>query len=84
MIESSQGGAEAVSSEFQLYRILCLPELRGVLEHPEHPLSLASQTPYFSEERERGSGNTAYRKFFQAKECGASNEIARFQISICH
>ena len=48
-----------------------------------HPLlavstSLASQTPYFSEERERGSGNTAYRKFSQAKECGASNQIASF------
>ena len=40
--------------------------------------SLASQTPYFSEERERGSGNTAYRKFCQAKECGASNQIASF------
>ena len=40
--------------------------------------SLASQTPYFSEERERGSGNTAYRKFSQAKECGTSNQIASF------
>ena len=40
--------------------------------------SLASQTPYFSEERERGSGNTAYRKFYQAKECGATNYIASF------
>ena len=36
MIESSQGGAEAVSSEFQLYRILCFARAKGVLEHPEH------------------------------------------------
>ena len=35
--------------------------------------SLASQTLYFSEERGRGSGNTAYRKFYQAKECGATS-----------
>ena len=34
MIESSQGGAEAVSSEFQLYRILSLPELRGGARAP--------------------------------------------------
>ena len=36
MIESSQGGAEPVSSEFQLYRILCIARAEGVLEHPEH------------------------------------------------
>ena len=30
MIESSQGGAEAVSSEFQLYRILCFARAKGV------------------------------------------------------
>ena len=29
MIESSQGGAEAVSSEFQLYRILCFARAEG-------------------------------------------------------
>ena len=29
MIESSQGGAEAVSSEFQLYRILCFARAKG-------------------------------------------------------
>ena len=37
MIESSQGGAEAVFFEFQLYRILYFSELRGVPEpHAEH------------------------------------------------
>ena len=35
MIDSSQGGAEAVSSEFQLYRIVCFARAK---EHPEHPL----------------------------------------------
>ena len=34
MIESSQGSAGAVPSEFQLCKILYLSELRGVLEHP--------------------------------------------------
>ena len=29
MIESSQGGAEPVSSEFQLYRILCIARAKG-------------------------------------------------------
>ena len=42
--------------------------------------SLASQTPYFSEEREKGSGNTAYNEFYLAKECGATNEIASLLI----
>ena len=46
--------------------------------------SLASQTPYFSEEREKGSGNTAYNEFYLAKECGATNEIASLLISIRH
>ena len=38
MIESRQGpGAEAGSSEFKLYFVLYLSELRGVLEpHTEH------------------------------------------------
>ena len=43
-------------------------------------ISLASQTPYFSEEREKGSGNTAYNEFYLAKECGATNEIASLLI----
>ena len=42
MIKSSReggGGGGALLAEFQLYyRILTLSELRGVLEHPEHPL----------------------------------------------
>ena len=46
--------------------------------------SLASQTPYFSEEREMGSGNTAYNEFYLAKECGATNEIASLLIIIRH
>ena len=46
--------------------------------------SLASQTPYFSEEREKESGNTAYNEFYLAKECGATNEIASLLISIRH
>ena len=35
----SQGGAEAVSSEFKLYRVLYLSELRGCSSplSPEHP-----------------------------------------------
>ena len=46
--------------------------------------SLASQTPYFSEEREKGSGNTAYNVFYLAKECGATNDIASLLIIIRH
>ena len=47
-------------------------------------ISIASQTPYFSEEREKGSCNTAYNKFYLAKECGATNEIASLLIIIRH
>ena len=35
MVDSSQGGAEAVSSVYYLATILC-HRLRGVLEHPKH------------------------------------------------
>ena len=62
-------------------RAASLPSLATVGDaavNPRLDSSLASQTPYFSEERERGSGNTAYRKFSRAKECGASNQIASF------
>ena len=38
MIESSQGGAEAVPSEYYHIEYCTLSELREVLEHPEHPL----------------------------------------------
>ena len=34
MIDSTQGGAEPVSSEFQLYTILCFARAKGVLKHP--------------------------------------------------
>ena len=47
--------------------------------YPQIHCSLASQTPYFSEEREKRSGNTAYNEFYLAKECGATNEIASLQ-----
>ena len=55
------------------------PTIKGGVEG-----SLASQTPYFSEEREKGSGNTAYNEFYLAKECGATNEIASLLIIIRH
>ena len=34
MIESSQGGAEVVSSEFRLYRILCFARAKGGARAP--------------------------------------------------
>ena len=34
MSESSQGGAEAVSSEFQVYRILCFARAKGGARAP--------------------------------------------------
>ena len=42
MMESSQGGAEVVSSEFQPYRILCFARAKGGAEHPVHPPGYAT------------------------------------------
>ena len=55
MMESSQGSADAVSSEFQPYRImyLCHGELREVLEHPAHMHLLETPLPFTDPSRYR-------------------------------